>query len=233
MECNHDPNPALDSLLFLTGADDDDPGDGGDPGGNSDPSSSSEDDGYNDGDSKQRRINAYDDTPKKLLFICQKQVIGGFEGQRCGNKIRSFLHTRRKSCKDCLGKDTSKTEGRFEHSDFLQVKNAPPQDTTALRYRSGGNRRIKWGYLAINAIITKQDLKCNLCKEHLKVGLFDKDHIVAIADDGPDRPDNLQVLCLECHRKKTIREAAARVLRRQAARASKKQAAQKKKRGGR
>ena len=225
MECTHDPNPALDSLLFLTGADDDDPGDYGYPGGSSDPSSSSDNDGYNDGGSKRRRINAYDDPPEKLLFICQRQVVGGFEGQKCGAKIYSFLHTRRKSCKDCLGKDTSKTEGRFEHSDFLQVKNAPPQDTTALRYRPGGSRRIRWGYMTINAIITKQDSKCNVCKDQLKVGLFDRDHVVAIADDGPDHPDNLQVLCLECHRKKTIRERGARRLKKQAARRLKKQAA--------
>lgn len=64
-------------------------------------------------------------------------------------------------------------------------------------------------------ICTKQNSKCNLCGckfEIIKVEyeedydyweFFDVDHIIPRALGGKTTIENLQAICLECHRKKT------------------------------
>ena len=39
---------------------------------------------------------------------------------------------------------------------------------------------------------------------------WDVDHIIELADNGPDELDNLQTLCVDCHRTKTAKNHARR-----------------------
>lgn len=52
-----------------------------------------------------------------------------------------------------------------------------------------------------------------LCQQCLRKGLIapgiEVDHVVALADGGGDDMDNLQAICHDCHRAKTLAEALA------------------------
>jgi 5-methylcytosine-specific restriction enzyme A len=45
---------------------------------------------------------------------------------------------------------------------------------------------------------------CRACKRATRVGEID--HVVPIENGGSEQDDNLQLLCTECHRKKTARD---------------------------
>lgn len=57
------------------------------------------------------------------------------------------------------------------------------------------------------AILIRDDYTCCVC------GLITKDlevdHIVNVAQGGTDDDDNLQAICIPCHKTKTARESAA------------------------
>ena len=53
-------------------------------------------------------------------------------------------------------------------------------------------------------IKNKSNGKCNNCETSLKK--FHVDHIIPLASGGTNDDDNLQALCIECHRDKTIKE---------------------------
>lgn len=50
----------------------------------------------------------------------------------------------------------------------------------------------------------RQTYKCNHCHELLDPLTTDIDHIVEVRDGGDHDIDNLQALCVTCHRKKTM-----------------------------
>ena len=58
-------------------------------------------------------------------------------------------------------------------------------------------------------LILKQRGLCNICSTQLTDNLWDIDHRVRWADSFNDDEDNLQVLCLPCHRAKTTQECSA------------------------
>jgi 5-methylcytosine-specific restriction endonuclease McrA len=57
-------------------------------------------------------------------------------------------------------------------------------------------------------------VRCQGCREFLLFNIhrvpFDIDHITPLADGGSNDPQNLQILCVPCHKKKTSLEAKAR-----------------------
>ena len=57
-------------------------------------------------------------------------------------------------------------------------------------------------------LILKQRGLCNICSTQLTDNLWDIDHVVRWADSFNDDEDNLQVLCLPCHRTKTTQECS-------------------------
>ena len=52
-------------------------------------------------------------------------------------------------------------------------------------------------------IAFRQQYKCNLCDLFPIPPTFEVDHIIELQDGGLDHIDNLQVLCVACHAKKT------------------------------
>jgi 5-methylcytosine-specific restriction endonuclease McrA len=54
-------------------------------------------------------------------------------------------------------------------------------------------------------IKTKQNGKCNKCKEEIK-NTFHIDHIQPLSNNGTNEPENLQALCVSCHIEKTKEE---------------------------
>ena len=60
-------------------------------------------------------------------------------------------------------------------------------------------------------LFIKQKRRCAHCDELLRctedgIPLYDYDHIIPLCDFGSNEFSNLQILCLECHRIKSIRE---------------------------
>ncbi len=49
--------------------------------------------------------------------------------------------------------------------------------------------------------------RCNQCRKPITMGEMECDHIVPIARGGSDSMENLQALCVTCHKAKTKREA--------------------------
>ena len=63
------------------------------------------------------------------------------------------------------------------------------------------NKRVNFDQEFRNKILCRYKNKCNICKE--KIDKFHIDHIMPISAGGSNDDDNLQVLCLGCHQKKT------------------------------
>lgn len=57
-----------------------------------------------------------------------------------------------------------------------------------------------------NEIINKQNNSCNICKEMLND--YEIDHIRPLSNGGSNDIKNLQALCVECHKNKTLNEKA-------------------------
>ena len=87
------------------------------------------------------------------------------------------------------------------------VKNMlKPKVTKPRRDRGSRARRIRLEVLA-------RDKYC--CQSCRLLGIITQavevDHIVPICDGGSNSPSNLQSLCVECHRKKTLDENSRRL----------------------
>ncbi|MFE1090585.1 HNH endonuclease [Streptomyces albidoflavus] len=54
---------------------------------------------------------------------------------------------------------------------------------------------------------------CRECERTMSAALLRVDHIVPLADGGKDEWGNLNVLCTDCHNKKSAREARERAAR--------------------
>ncbi len=65
--------------------------------------------------------------------------------------------------------------------------------------------RIKTKYKK-RELLLKQKNKCNLCKKELKENEYSIDHIIPLGFNGKDEYENMQLLCINCHLKKTREE---------------------------
>lgn len=65
--------------------------------------------------------------------------------------------------------------------------------------RSGNIRRTKKVRPAVRAAVIERDGRCVKCGSGAP---FEVDHIVRYRDGGPNTPDNLQTLCVPCHKAK-------------------------------
>lgn len=61
--------------------------------------------------------------------------------------------------------------------------------------------------MEVQQILERQNHQCNGCKKDLQNTIdFDVDHIIPVAKGGHDFFNNKQILCLDCHNKKTASE---------------------------
>ena len=60
-----------------------------------------------------------------------------------------------------------------------------------------------------HALSYRFEHRCAICRALLPTG-WHTDHIVALANGGPDEPQNMQPLCPSCHTLKTARENSER-----------------------
>lgn len=65
-------------------------------------------------------------------------------------------------------------------------------------------RLMQYRYYVVQALGNK----CNKCGQE-KVKKLRLDHIVAICNKGKDHFSNLQLLCINCHKEKTIKEISS------------------------
>jgi len=57
-------------------------------------------------------------------------------------------------------------------------------------------------------IYDTQEGKCANCGRRLKIFRYKKDHKKAVGLKGPDTPENIQLLCSDCHDEKTRKDRA-------------------------
>lgn len=67
----------------------------------------------------------------------------------------------------------------------------------ARRYDAKG----RFTKFTIENLYCKQRGKCAVCSEYLH-GKFEADHIIALANGGSNEALNIQLLCVECNRRK-------------------------------
>lgn len=58
-------------------------------------------------------------------------------------------------------------------------------------------------------VASGQEWRCNHCSVLFKA-LWHVDHVLPLADGGPDELDNMQALCADCHATKTAEENSSR-----------------------
>ena len=59
-------------------------------------------------------------------------------------------------------------------------------------------------------LVMRQNNKCNMCDAPLKENHWDVDHVVPWAESLDNSDENLQILCLPCHRTKSTTQIKAR-----------------------
>lgn len=79
------------------------------------------------------------------------------------------------------------------------------------RMKRKGVKRKKLGKYVKLQVLANQLYRCNLCNDKLittndDINLFDYDHIEQHALTADDSIENIQAICLICHRKKSVRE---------------------------
>ena len=92
-------------------------------------------------------------------------------------------------------------QGKITVGKVITLK-TPPQRTDLgklLRYNHPSLKKKMYG---------EQEGNCNGCGIHYDMKVMDVDHIVARGNGGTDHPDNLQLLCSGCNRKKGDRDMA-------------------------
>lgn len=60
---------------------------------------------------------------------------------------------------------------------------------------------------------SKQNWKCNVCSQALE-STAQVDHIIPLGNGGSNDEENLQILCVSCHAKKTQEESMKRFYKR-------------------
>lgn len=70
-------------------------------------------------------------------------------------------------------------------------------------------KRTKCSAKVKDSLLYWQDGRCNICCRII-VDVYDVDHIIPLHHGGSNERDNLQIICLECHRRKTIKERIRR-----------------------
>lgn len=102
----------------------------------------------------------------------------------------------------------------YDGSDYCAA-HKPKQKSNWAKYteKRGGSRHTAgydsfWDKLRVSILARDK----HLCQACLRLGVFTEarhvDHIVPKALGGDNSPDNLQSLCIPCHRRKTQRESA-------------------------
>lgn len=71
-------------------------------------------------------------------------------------------------------------------------------------------RRVPTSTRVFKLVGSRQDWKCAECEATLR-STAQVDHIHPLHAGGSNHPSNLQVLCVECHARKTQEEAAMRL----------------------
>ena len=60
----------------------------------------------------------------------------------------------------------------------------------------------------LKTILQNQNYKCKMCTNNINLldRLYEVDHIIPYAIEQKHRIENLQILCLDCHRRKTRKD---------------------------
>ena len=109
-----------------------------------------------------------------------------------------------------------KNDDTYMYYEFKNFKKIMVSTRSILKRREDrrkmkGVKRKKLGKYLKLQVLANQLYKCNICSEklittHDDVNLFDYDHIEQHAQTGDDSIENIQAICLICHRKKSVRE---------------------------
>jgi 5-methylcytosine-specific restriction protein A len=81
---------------------------------------------------------------------------------------------------------------------MMAARSSPSEETPRVP-------RIAWSSRIRNSVAAQQGWQCNICNYMLS-SCFDIDHHVPLFKGGPDAYENLQALCVPCHRSKTADE---------------------------
>lgn len=98
-----------------------------------------------------------------------------------------------------------------ERDEIMPVTTRAKQRKRVERRKIKGVKRKKLGKYLKLQVLSNQDFKCNICFQklittHDDINIFDYDHIETHAETGDDSIENIQAICLVCHRIKSVRE---------------------------
>lgn len=107
--------------------------------------------------------------------------------------------------------DPVKTEERI--AELIEDKDVQSQRGIYLYILSGEEKHLNLRTFTQSTkqrIYQKQNGKCNLCKKDFAIGKMEADHINLWSEGGKTEDDNCQMLCKECHRKRTDMQLISR-----------------------
>jgi 5-methylcytosine-specific restriction endonuclease McrA len=132
-----------------------------------------------------------------LSFLLPKSWISLIK--RCSSYFNNYglLSGLFGSCSKMLG-------GGFQQSySYMPTTNNPvnySRDGVSIDKEKRNVSNVVKKYVASN-----QQWKCSLCGNILD-HTYEVDHIIPLGKGGSNNPDNLQALCVKCHKTKTIKE---------------------------
>ncbi len=175
---------------------------------------------------KTVRLDSKKYRPQKVAYILLEgssarntHVMNGCGNDECVNPKHHYLREKKSRLRHCYSCKLPIQKG------FAAIKKSQSgrvycSKSCATRENNKGKPRFKskgWGDLTRASIKQKwiregRDLVCQRCDfdGNLKPWCMEIDHIVPVSRGGLTILENLQPLCLNCHRDKTVRETKQR-----------------------
>jgi 5-methylcytosine-specific restriction endonuclease McrA len=92
------------------------------------------------------------------------------------------------------------------------LKTLDTSKVKTLEHKAGATPRMRGsGWMKAREVVFKRDrMQCRACDAPLLPNQGQVDHVIPLEQGGSNGPENLQLLCVNCHDEKTKRENKAR-----------------------
>jgi len=89
-----------------------------------------------------------------------------------------------------------------DNSTYTELEQEKHKQLSVVNKRFFKRRRKKIPKIVRDIVLERQNVRCNICYILWNIG-FELDHVMPLSCNGSNDEDNLQLLCVKCHKYKT------------------------------